>query len=175
MSAWCLEFTILTAVRTGEAIAAERGEFDLDARIWTIPAARMKAKVEHRVPLCARAVEIVRLTAPLSEIFVFPGQKRDVKRRCLVPWHLSNAAMMELMKGLGATATVHGFRSTFRDWAGDETSFPREVIEAALAHVIGSKVEAAYRRSDALEKRRRLMEAWASYCLSGGRIVALRA
>lgn len=168
VSAWCLEFTILTAVRTGEAIAAERSEFDLDARIWTIPAVRMKGRIAHRVPLTARAVELVLKSEPLSDRWVFPGQRSP--RR-----HLSNMAMLMLMRDMGLQLTVHGFRSSFRDWAGDETSFPREVIEAALAHAVGNKVEAAYRRSDALEKRRRLMEAWSSYCSRGSRIVSLRA
>lgn len=168
LSALALEFTILTACRTGEVIGMQRREVDFAAGVWTVPAVRMKGKVDHRVPLVARAVEIIKRTEMLSERYVFPGQRSPKK-------HLSNMAMLKLLRDHGLSCTVHGFRSAFRDWAGDETSFPREVIEAALAHTIGNAVEAAYRRSDALEKRRRLLEAWSSYCLRGARVVSLRA
>lgn len=168
MSALALEFTILTACRTGEVIGMQRREVDFAASVWTVPAVRMKGKVEHRVPLVARAVEIIKRTELLSERYVFPGQRGPSR-------HMSNMAMLKLLRDHGLSCTVHGFRSAFRDWAGDETSFPREVIEAALAHTIGNAVEAAYRRSDALEKRRRLLEAWSSYCLRGARVVSLRA
>ena len=161
-SARALEFLILTACRTGEVLGATWDEVDLDARLWTIPAIRMKAGRKHRVPLSGRAVEIL---TPLSEArlsdLVFAGQKRDKP--------LSNMAMqMQLRRMDLAEITVHGFRSSFRDWAGDNTTFPREVAEAALAHAVGNATEQAYRRSDALEKRRRLMDAWAEYSSSGG-------
>lgn len=155
VAAYCLEFTILTASRTGEAIAARWEEVDGD--VWTVPAARMKAFKAHRVPLVPRAIEIIDHMRKLGSPWVFPGQHR-LKR------HLSNMAMLRLLDDLGFECTTHGFRSTFRDWAGDRTNFPREIIEAALAHSLKSEVEAAYRRSDALEKRRRLMEAWAGFC-----------
>jgi integrase len=133
-------------------------EIDLDKKIWTVPAHRMKAGREHRVPLSQRANAIlVRLTEQRSGDFVFPGQRRDKS--------LSNMAMEMMLRRMKIEdATVHGFRSSFRDWAGNETGYPRELIETALAHVIGDKAEQAYRRSDALEKRRSLMEAWAAYC-----------
>ena len=133
-------------------------EIDLDRKIWTVPAHRMKAGREHRVPLSQRAAAIlVRLTKHRSSDFVFPGQRRDKP--------LSNMAMEMMLRRMKIeNATVHGFRSSFRDWAGNETGYPRELIETALAHVIGDKAEQAYRRSDALEKRRDLMEAWAGYC-----------
>lgn len=170
VGARCLEFTILTAARTGESIAAERSEIDLAAAVWTVPAIRMKAKAEHRVPLCRRALEIVTALAVLNERWVFPGQRRAERRDP----HLSNMAMMKLLRDMGIAVTVHGFRSSFRDWVGDATQFPGELAEAALAHTLGSKVEQAYRRSDALDKRRRLMDAWESYCLGRGDVVAIR-
>lgn len=123
-----------------------------------MPANRMKAGREHRVPLCARAIAILKPMAKLKVgDFVFPGQERNKP--------LSNMAMEMMLRRMKIeNVTVHGFRSTFRDWAGNVSSFPREVAETALAHVIGDKAEQAYRRSDALDKRRKLMEAWASYC-----------
>ena len=123
-------------------------EIDLDKKIWTVPAHRMKAGREHRVPLSQRATDIlVRLSEGRSGDFVFPGQRRDKP--------LSNMAMEMMLRRMKIeNATVHGFRSSFRDWAGNETGYPRELIETALAHVIGDKAEQAYRRSDALEKRR---------------------
>lgn len=163
LAARMLEFTILTAARSGEARGAVWSEIDLDKAIWTIPGARMKAGKEHRVPLSSRAVEI------LSELYktktgdlVFPGQKAGKP--------LSIMAMNMFLRRLKVDVTVHGFRSAFRDWCGNETSFPREVAEQALAHHVGDAVERAYRRSDALEKRRKLMEAWAAYCAEGVRI-----
>jgi integrase len=148
-----LEFAVLTAARSGEVYGATWGEIDLENRVWIIPAARMKAAREHRVPLCDRAIEIVRqlATVKVGE-FVFPG------RAARKP--LSHVAMAKVLVRMGVKgATVHGFRSAFRDWAGNETRFAREVAEAALAHVIGDKAEQAYRRSDGLEKRRALMGA----------------
>jgi integrase len=157
-AALALELCILTAARSGEILGMRWNEIDLDKKIWTVPARRMKAGREHRVPLSQRATAIlVRLTDQRSGDFVFPGQRREKP--------LSNMAMEMMLRRMKIeNATVHGFRSSFRDWAGNETGYPRELIETALAHVIGDKAEQAYRRSDALEKRRDLMEAWANYC-----------
>ena len=159
IAARALEFAILTAARTGEVLGVNWAELDLDAGEWTVPASRMKAKKEHRVPLSGRALEILRELKGDREQpagFVFPGERRDQP--------LSSMALLMLLRRMEVTATAHGFRSSFRDWVGDKTSFPREVAEAALAHGIGDKAEAAYRRGTALEKRRELMESWASYC-----------
>jgi integrase len=158
LSGQALELCILTAARSGEILGMRWAEVDLDKKIWTIPAERMKAGREHRVPLSSRAASILcGFDRVRSEEFVFPGQARNKP--------LSNMAMEMVLRRLKVkNATVHGFRSSFRDWAGNVSSFPREVVETALAHVIGDKAEQAYRRSDALEKRRKLMEAWASYC-----------
>jgi integrase len=155
-----LEFLILTAARTGETIGATWGEIDFDAALWTIPGERMKAGHTHRVPLPPRAVEILqemRAAAPkaAADAPIFPGPKAGAP--------MSNMALAMLLKRMAIAATPHGFRSSFRDWAGDQTAFSREVAEAALAHRIGDEVERAYRRSDALEKRRRLMVAWAGF------------
>lgn len=159
MAARALEFTILTAARSGETFGATWKEFDLEAALWVIPAKRMKAGREHRVPLTPRAVEILTELAGLGidpDAFVFPGQKEGRP--------LSVMAMEMILRRMKVDITVHGFRSSFRDWTGEETVFPREVAEAALAHVVGDETERAYRRGDALEKRRKLMAAWASYC-----------
>nr|WP_295977048.1 site-specific integrase [uncultured Agrobacterium sp.] len=158
ISANALEFTILTAVRTSEAIGATETEFDLLSKVWTIPAERMKANRPHRVPLSDRVLEILKTTPrEANSPYVFPGAKRGKP--------LSNMAMLELLQGMEGTEglTVHGFRSTFRDWAAERSSFPREIAEAALAHVVKDKTEAAYQRGDLLEKRRKLMAAWAGY------------
>jgi integrase len=153
-----LELCILTAARSGEILGMRWTELDLEKKLWTVPANRMKAGREHRVPLSGRAVLLLReLHKARSGDFVFPGQARKKP--------LSNMAMEMVLRRMKLeNVTVHGFRSSFRDWAGNVSNFPREVVETALAHVIGDKAEQAYRRSDALEKRRRLMEAWASYC-----------
>ncbi len=158
ISAMALELCILTAARTGEILGMRWSEIDFDKKIWTVPANRMKAGREHRVPLSARASAIlVKLETLRIGDFVFPGQARNKP--------LSNMAMEMVLRRMRIVdATVHGFRSSFRDWAGNVTGFPREVIETALAHVIGDKAEQAYRRGDALEKRRELMEAWAMFC-----------
>jgi integrase len=158
LSGQALELCILTAARSGEILGMRWAEVDLDKKIWTIPAERMKAGREHRVPLSSHSASILcELHGVRSGEFVFPGQARNKP--------LSNMAMEMILRRLKVeNATVHGFRSSFRDWAGNVSSFPREVVETALAHVIGDKAEQAYRRSDALEKRRKLMEAWASYC-----------
>jgi integrase len=151
-----LEFAILTAARSGEVFGASWGEFDLEARVWTVPAARMKAGRVHRVPLSARAVEILReMQQKRLSDFVFPGTKPGRP--------LSVMALEMVLRRMKVDVTVHGFRSAFRDWAGERTHFPREVAEAALAHLVGDAVERAYRRGDALEKRRKLMDAWAHF------------
>jgi integrase len=163
ISARALEWTILTAVRTSEAIGARWSEIDQCARSWTIPAERMKARREHRIPLCPRALEILSLL-PREGSFVFPGARKGVP--------LSNMAMLELMRGMKPGYVPHGCRSTFRDWAAETTNYPNHVVEMALAHVVGDKVEAAYRRGDLFEKRRRLMNEWARYCSRPARPVA---
>jgi integrase len=154
MPSLALQFLILTAARSGEALGARWDEIDKDAKVWTVPAARMKAGVEHRVPLSDAAMAIIeRLAGIRTADLVFAGQ------RAASP--LSNSALALIVPD---GATVHGFRSAFRDWCGNETSFPREIAEGALAHAAGDATERAYRRSDALEKRRALMEAWANFC-----------
>lgn len=153
-----LEFAILTAARTGEVIGMRWEEFDLDQATWTVPAERMKAKRVHTVPLSDAALTILiglRPAEPEPRNLVFESPKGGA---------LSNMAMLALLKRMEVPITVHGFRSTFRDWAGDMTKFAQQDIEMALAHAIQSKTERAYRRSDALEKRRELMRAWADYC-----------
>ena len=157
MSAWALQFTILTACRTGEVIGARWPEFDLDAALWTIPAARMKAHREHRVPLSEAAVGLLRALPRVDgSDAVFWGMRKPT---------ISNMAMLELIRGMRPGLTVHGFRSSFRDWAAECTSFPSEVVEMALAHTIQNQVEAAYRRGDLLDKRRELMRAWAAHLI----------
>ena len=160
MAARALEFTILSAARTSEALHATWSEIDLAERLWSIPAARMKAGKAHRVPLPDAAVAILTnlakeySTAPNA--YLFPSIQADRP--------LSNMSMAMLLRRMGVTdATVHGFRSSFRDWVGETTRFPREVAEAALAHAVGNEVERAYRRGDALNERRKLMTAWATY------------
>ncbi len=169
LSARALEFLILTAGRSGEVLGARWSEIDLDADIWVVPAERMKMRKIHRVALSSAATAILEplYKARISD-WVFPGQKHNRP--------LSGMAMEMLLRRMRVTdATPHGFRSTFRDWCGDETNFPREVAEAALAHSVGSAVEQAYRRSDALEKRRQLMNSWADYCagVKSGTVVRL--
>ena len=153
-----LEFTILTVSRTGEALGARFEEIDIDARLWTVPANRMKAGKAHRVPLSPRALAIVEEMAAIRRSeFVFAGMKQGKP--------LSDMALLMLLRGMEQSHVVtHGFRSSFRDWAAESTSFPNHVVEMALAHAVGDKVEAAYRRGDLFEKRRKLMEAWATYC-----------
>ena len=169
-AALALEFTILTAARSGEVLGARWEEFDLDRAVWTVAAKRMKAGREHRVPLSRRALQIVTaLQRSRNGDFVFPGEK------CGRPLSVMALEMvLRRMKIVGAT--VHGFRSSFRDWSAECTNFPNEVCEAALAHVIENKAEAAYRRGDLFDKRRKLMDAWAAYCATPktGKIVAFR-
>lgn len=152
-----LEFAILTACRTSEVLGAKWDEIDLERKVWTIPPSRMKAAREHRVPLSPRAVEIIEeMRTKGSEGYIFPGPKRGQP--------LSTMAMAMLLRRMNAEITVHGFRSSFRDWASETTGFPHEVCEMALAHVVANNAEAAYRRGDLFEKRRKLMSAWACYC-----------
>jgi integrase len=159
ISARGLEFLILTAARTSEVIGLRSPEIDFERRLWTVPAERMKAAREHRVPLSDRALAILAdMAAARRSEFVFPGEKPGKP--------LSIMAFDMTLRRMGVEATVHGFRSTFRDWASERTSFPHEVCEMALAHAISNKSEAAYRRGDLLEKRRQLMAAWARYCTS---------
>ncbi len=169
-AAQALELCILTAARSGEILGMQWSEIDLDTKVWTVPANRMKAGREHRVPLSPRAVAILRQLEKLKAgEFVFPGQARNKP--------LSNMAMEMILRRMKIeNATVHGFRSSFRDWAGNVSNFPREVVETALAHVIGDKAEQAYRRRDALEKRRSLMDDWAAYCTTpkSGKIISFQ-
>lgn len=152
-----LEFLILTASRSGEVRGAKWEEFDLDAKVWTVPASRMKAKKEHRVPLSDRSVEILEQAKSLigPDGFVFPGSVAGKP--------LSDVTFSKLLRELGIDCVPHGFRSSFRVWASEQTNFPNQVCEFPLAHVIKDKAEAAYQRSDLFEKRRKLMDAWAQY------------
>jgi integrase len=172
ITARALEFAIVTAARTGEVLAVRWQELDLDGAVWIVPANRMKARREHRVPLSARALTIVKKMMGLSSEFVFPGAGGAGKP-------LSEKALWETLYRMKIkNATVHGFRSAFRDWCAERTNYPNEVAEMALAHTVGDKVEAAYRRGDLFEKRRRLMDEWAKFCTSppkaGAAIVPLR-
>ncbi|MDE2133830.1 MAG: tyrosine-type recombinase/integrase [Alphaproteobacteria bacterium] len=165
-------FLILTAARTSEVVGAQWDEVDLEKATWIIPADRIKAGREHRVPLSQAALSVLQsMEKNRQNKFVFPGGQQNQS--------LSNMALLALLKRIGKTdITAHGFRSTFRDWAAERTNYPREVAEMALAHAIGDKVEAAYRRGDLFEKRRRLMHDWANYCNSpkpAGQVVAIKA
>jgi integrase len=157
VSGRALEFAILTAGRTGEVIGARWSEIDLGDQVWTIPADRMKAGKAHRVPLAHAAVDLLS-RLPREGEYVFPGGRAGKP--------LSNMALLELMRGMRHAFVPHGFRSSFRDWAAETTSYPNEVVEMALAHTIQNKVESAYRRGDLFDKRRRLMGDWATYCSS---------
>jgi integrase len=179
IAARALEFAIFTAARTGEVLGARWGEIDLAAKVWTVPGERMKAGKEHRVPLSDPALAVLESVRPLAMMTdgkpdpaapVFPGPRRALP--------LSNMTMLMLLRRMKrADLTAHGFRSTFGDWAAERTAYPREVVEMALAHAVENKVEAAYRRGDLFEKRRKLMEAWARFCKSPptGAVVPLRA
>jgi len=176
VAARALELTILTATRTNEVLGARWAEIDMQAGMWTVPAERMKAKREHRIPLSSAALSVLEAMAPLQDDWsggwVFPGAKPGKP--------LSNMAMaMVLRRMKRPDLTVHGFRSTFRDWCAETTNYPRKVAEQALAHTLGDKVEAAYRRGDLFEKRRRLMDEWAEFCarlvpVEQGQVVPLR-
>jgi integrase len=165
-----LEFTILTACRTSEVLEGCHSEFDLANRVWTIPATRMKGGRQHIVPLSDRACEIVTAMLCFGGEFVFPGRKLGKR--------LSDTMMVHcLQQTLQVGATVHGFRSSFRDWAGDCTDHPRDIVEAALAHAIENKTEASYRRMTAVTKRRQLMDDWSMFCTTppSAKILPLRA
>ncbi len=180
LAAQALKLVIFTACRSNEALGAEWDEIDFEKKVWAIPAERMKGGKEHRIPLTPPALAVlkelkrdrdsIKLTDEEPSPYVFPSPKGNT--------FLSNIAMLALLKRMKRKdITVHGFRSSFRDWAAEETSFPREVAEAALAHAIQSRVEAAYRRSDLFEKRLLLMESWARYCQkshSEGKVVEMR-
>jgi integrase len=164
-AARALEFAILTVARTGEIIAAAWSEIDIGEKVWVIPADRMKGGREHRVPLSRRALAILdeMKPAPRSKDAPWPTETKFIFGNAGRP--LSNMALLMLLRRMGhSDLTTHGFRSTFRDWAAEQTDFPGDVAEMALAHVVGSKVEAAYRRGDLFEKRRQLMEDWAAFC-----------
>ncbi|WP_342361910.1 tyrosine-type recombinase/integrase [Terrarubrum flagellatum] len=167
LAARLLEFVILTASRMGEATGAKWGEVDMAAKVWTVPAARMKMNREHRVPLVPRTLEILaalkgKRKEPQPTDLIFPGGKANKP--------MSNMACARLFKRMKVDTTTHGFRSSFRDWCGEATNFPREIAEAALAHHVGNEVERAYRRGDALEKRRRLMVAWAAFLTTAPKV-----
>jgi integrase len=177
ISPLALRFVILTAARTGEALGATWEEIDMEAGTWTVPPERMKAKREHRVPLSGAALEVLEILPRIvGNPYLFPGAGHGRP--------LSNMALLQLMRGLGygpggarGDYVPHGFRSAFRDWCGEVSSFPRDVAEMALAHVIENKVEAAYRRGDLFEKRRRLMDAWADHLdrlKAGAEVIPIR-
>jgi integrase len=177
VSALALQFVILTVARTSEAIGARWSEIDMQAHIWTVPAERMKAGREHRVPLSDAAMDILRaaaklVTSPNPLAYIFPGGKTGKA--------LSSMALLMLLRRMERSdLTAHGFRSTFRDWCAEMTNYPRELAEAALAHTLRDRTEAAYQRGDLMEKRRRLMAEWATYCgrpvIADGSVVPLRA
>ena len=177
-AALALQFAILTAARTGEALGARWAEIDLDAKVWTVPAGRMKAGREHRVPLSNAALAVLAKVRPLAvgkggepdqAAPVFPGPRRALP--------MSNMVFLMLLRRMKRDdLTAHGFRSTFSDWAAERTAYPREVVEMALAHAVGNKVEAAYRRGDLFDKRRKLMDAWAGFCTApaSGKVTPIR-
>ncbi len=158
MGARALEFLILTACRSGEVRGAKWGEFDLESGVWIVPADRMKAGKEHRVPLSGAALSIIKTQKATAFCdYVFPSPRESA---------LSDMTLSAVLRRMRVAAVPHGFRSTFRDWCAEQTDYPREVAEMALAHAIGSKVEAAYRRGDLFIKRKQLMQDWSSYALS---------
>jgi integrase len=179
MAARALEFVILTAARTGEALGATWSEIDPEAKVWTIPGRRMKGAREHRVPLSEGALAVLGKVQPLAltkdgkpdpAAPVFPGPRRALP--------MSNMTMLMLLRRMNRDdLTAHGFRSTFSDWAAERTAYPREVVEMALAHAVENKVEAAYRRGDLFDKRRKLMEAWDGFCSASanGRVMTIGA
>lgn len=172
VAALALEFLALTAARSGEVLGMPWSEIDMATGVWTVPAERMKAGKEHQVPLSIQALALLEKMPRIEgSDLVFPGQKRGKP--------LSDMAMTGVMRRMEVEAVPHGLRSSFRDWAGELTNFPRELAEEALAHAVGNAVERSYRRGTALEKRRRMMQAWADYCdqpaATGGQVVPLRA
>jgi integrase len=156
VGAMAVQFAILTASRSGEVRGTRWSEIDLDAAVWTIPAERMKAKEEYRIPLTAEALAVLKQARGLDDDLVFPGQRQGRP--------LSDMSLITVLKRLNVPVTVHGFRSTFRDWTSERTNVPREIAEMCLAHTVGNAVERAYARSDLFEKRRDLMERWARFC-----------
>ena len=168
VAARALEFITLSAARSGEALGATWDEIDLDARVWTVPGARMKAGKEHKIPLSDAAMAALRaMRSVRTSDYVFPGQRTGRPLRSGTVWKLAQSV---------AGVSVHGLRSSFRDWAAERTNFQREVCEMALAHAIPNAVEAAYRRGDLFDKRRKLMDAWAEFCgkpQSGGKVVPI--
>ncbi len=165
IAARALEFAILTAGRTGEVLGARWDEIDIDPRVWIVPADRMKAGKEHRVPLSAPAIAVLNVMRKVRQNdYIFPGDRHTT---------LSNTSMLMLLRRMGRDdLTVHGFRSSFRDWAAERTNFPSEVAEMALAHSVSNKVEQAYRRGDMFDRRRRMMAAWATFCATAKENVA---
>jgi integrase len=154
--AMALQFLILTAARTGEVLRMKWDEVDWDQRLWTLSAMRTKQGRPHQVPLSDQAIAILQARHERTRsVYVFSGYKRS---------QLSDKSMLHVLKAVGVKVTVHGCRSSFRDWCGDETEFAREHVESCLGHAVGNGTEQAYRRSTALEKRRVIMDAWASYC-----------
>ncbi len=160
IAARALEFAILTAARSGEVRGMTWEEVDLEQRLWVVPAARMKMKREHRVPLSSAAVALLQGLPGEKEKYVFPSPFKGIQ--------LSDMTLAAVMRRMKLTAVPHGFRSSFRDWAAEATAHPHAAAELALAHAVGNAVEAAYRRGDMIDKRRQMMEDWAAYCLSGG-------
>ncbi|MET0015016.1 MAG: integrase arm-type DNA-binding domain-containing protein [Sedimenticola sp.] len=168
IAARALAFIILTAARSGEARGSSWDEIDLDAGVWTLPPERMKAGRQHRVPLTKEAIHILEQVKPYSQdSFVFPGMKKGKG--------ISEAALRKHLKDTHPDLTIHGFRSSFRDWCAEQTSYPREVAEAALAHVVRDRTEAAYQRGDMFERRRKLMESWSRHCATAkaGKVVGI--
>lgn len=157
VAAKALEFTVLNAVRTSETLNATWSEFDLDAKVWTIPASRTKTSTQLRVPLSDDALSVLHEVRGLGSDFVFPATSLNG------PLSINAMRSVLIRMGTGEQATVHGFRSSFRDWAGETTDFPRDIVEMCLGHAVGSAVERAYRRGDALDRRRAVMEAWAAH------------
>jgi integrase len=168
INARALEFTILTAARTAEAVGAKWEEIDFETGVWTVPAERMKPGKPHVVPLSERALLILAALPRMKGDFVFPGSKPETS--------IHKTMMLQLLRTMRDGLTVHGFRSSFSDWCGERTDFDHETREFALSHVIPDKAKAAYRRYRSLEKRRKLMEAWSTYCASTppeGKVIAL--
>jgi integrase len=170
MGARALEFVILTAARSGEVRGATWAEIDRNAKVWTVPAERMKGGKEHRVPLSDAALSLLDNLEPLPGIdLLFPAPRGG---------QLSDMTLTAVLRRMSVPAVPHGFRSTFRDWAAERTNYPNEVCEMALAHTIGNKAEAAYRRGDLFEKRRRLMADWAAFCArpqpEGGSVIPMQ-